>query len=177
MAQKMLAGGTASVKRAGLRASRPDDSSDRIVALDTGRVEGLCLAEPDLCVYRGIPYAAAPVRELRGRPPQPAPRWEGARAAEEFGPACPQSPYLALLSGEELSPTSEDCLTLSVWTPVEPEEAAEVAGRLLALVWIQGGGFIGGWGPYLFPRDRDDADKAVQWLARFSARYPHARDA
>ena len=83
-------------------------------------------------VYRGIPYAAAPVGELRWRAPRPAPAWKGVRAVEKFGPACMQA------GSKEMS---EDCLTLNVWTP-----AAKAGARLPVMVWIHGGAFRAGSG-------------------------------
>ncbi len=95
-------------------------------------------------VFRGIPYAEAPVGALRFRPPRPAVRWDGARECSLPGPACPQ----AVTGGaggvmHVFDPTgrmSEDCLFLDVWTP-----AADDGGRPV-MVWVHGGGFRSGWG-------------------------------
>lgn len=96
------------------------------VQTESGLVQGV--AEKDLTVYRGIPYAAPPVGELRWRAPQPPPRWEGVRPAETFGP----DPY----QGDGKGNVGEDCLYLNVWTP------ARTAGdRIPVLVWTYGGGF------------------------------------
>ncbi len=107
--------------------------------IDSGLVRGVPLGD-GLVVYRGIPYAAPPVGALRWRPPQPATAWDGVRNATEFGAACPQSALIALMSREPMPPTDEDCLFLNVWTAAPKADAG-----LPVLVWIHGGGLIGGW--------------------------------
>jgi para-nitrobenzyl esterase len=94
----------------------------------------------DGSVYRfaGIPYAAAPTGPLRFAPPQPVPTWSGVRPALDFGPGSIQ-PDSSAGRGPvmyESRPTSEDCLTLNVWTP-DPG-----AARLPVLVFIHGGGYL-----------------------------------
>jgi para-nitrobenzyl esterase len=124
------------------------ERSGPVVAIESGLVEGVHLgpgrAPGAMSVFRGIPYAAPPVGELRWRPPQPVAPWEGVRSAKEFGPACPQSPLIALMSREPMPRTSEDCLTLNVWTAAGDSEAGN-AERRPVLVWIHGGGLVGGW--------------------------------
>ena len=91
--------------------------------------------------FLGIPYAAAPVGELRWKPPQPASDWTGVRPATKFGPAClqvraPRAPEWSLVDRA----MSEDCLTLNIWRPREPEDAP-----LPVMVWFHGGAFrVGG---------------------------------
>ena len=66
-----------------------------------------------LAVFRGIPYAAPPVGELRWKPPAQPPRWKGVRTTTAFGKSCPQAD--STLGGK--LDTNEDCLTLNIWTP------------------------------------------------------------
>jgi para-nitrobenzyl esterase len=111
------------------------------VRLDSGLVEGeLVDAARDLRVFRGIPYAAPPVGELRWKPPQAVASWDGVRAAREFAPICPQPPTLAAMTREALPPSNEDCLYLNVWTAAPSAEA-----KLPVMVWIHGGGLTLGW--------------------------------
>ena len=91
--------------------------------------------------FLGIPYAAAPIGELRWKAPQPASDWTGVRQATQFGPAClqpraPRAPESCLVD----RPMSEDCLTLNIWRPTQRE-----GGPLPVMVWFHGGAFrIGG---------------------------------
>jgi para-nitrobenzyl esterase len=120
----------------------------RVVPTDTGPVRGV--DTPALDKYLGIPYAAAPVGDLRWRPPQPIARWHGVRDASQYGPHCPQeaSPF-----GTES--TTEDCLYLNVFTPSKHGEPAQVTAkngkvkkakhkRLPVMVWFHGGSLVVG---------------------------------
>ncbi|WP_217162049.1 carboxylesterase/lipase family protein [Streptomyces sp. AC512_CC834] len=111
-----------------------------IADTEAGRVEGVVCRDQIVTVFRGIPYAAPPVGDLRWRPPQPPPAWEGTRRADRFGPMCPQPPTDAAATGVDV-PMSEDCLNLNIWTG-----AAHRAERRPVLVWIYGGGFREGTG-------------------------------
>ena len=105
-----------------------------------GKVEG---AEEDgLHVFRGAPFAAPPVGELRLKAPQSHPGWEGVRDAAAFGSVSLQIQNVALddLLGGDPQPQSEDCLFLNIWTPGLDAE------RRPTLVWIHGGGFTIGSG-------------------------------
>jgi para-nitrobenzyl esterase len=91
------------------------------------------------CVYRGIPFAQPPVGALRLARPVPPSAHEGVAAADKFGPACLQEP--SMLNGGEAESYEEDCLYLNVWRPAK-------SGRLPVMVWIYGGGFMGGAGSF-----------------------------
>src|SRR5581483_940814 len=111
--------------------------------IDTGILSGTSGKSPDVRVYKGIPFAAPPVGELRWRPPQAAARWEGVRKAEQFSNACVQDttpgrgPRL-LLDGAP-PPISEDCLYLNVWTA-----AKSASERRAVIVYYHGGGLVAG---------------------------------
>src|SRR5260221_464693 len=94
-----------------------------------------------IAVFRGVPYAAAPVGELRFAPPQPVPAWRGVRDAVKDGPIAPQGrSRLAHVMGDFERPQSEDCLTLNIWTPAADSKKRPV------LVWVHGGAFASGAG-------------------------------
>ncbi len=94
------------------------------VQIETGLVEGVTNQEGSVIVFKGIPYAAAPIGDLRWREPQPAHKWDGVRRADTWGAACvqPASSLLPPYTAEFASttPTSEDCLFLNIWAPVGP---------------------------------------------------------
>ncbi len=116
-------------------------TDDAVVKTASGKLQGEVLdADSGLTVYRGIPFAAAPVGELRWKAPQPVSKWSGVRDATEFGAICPQSPVLAMMTGAALPETSEDCLFLNVWTTHRDGDDPRPV-----MVWIHGGGLSLGW--------------------------------
>ncbi|MBH0112592.1 carboxylesterase family protein [Novosphingobium sp. YJ-S2-02] len=86
--------------------------------------------------FKGIPYAAAPVGELRWRAPRPAAPWEATRDAGDFAPDCMQAPFPG--DAYPAGRVAEDCLYANVWKP-----SGDQAG-LPVIVWIYGGGFVNG---------------------------------
>ena len=92
-------------------------------------------------VFRAVPYAAPPVGARRLAAPQPFGPWGGLRDATAHGPIAPQSPSrLRAAMGDFDRPQSEDCLTLTIWTP------AADARRRPVLVWLHGGAWMSGAG-------------------------------
>ena len=110
------------------------------VSTGTGLISGTTGSSREIRVYKGIPYAAPPVGQLRWRAPQPVAPWEGVRKADHFGPVCPQT-RANVGSSETQSPMSEDCLYLNVWTA-----AKSAREKRPVMVWLHGGGFVNGNG-------------------------------
>ena len=118
---------------AGPASAAPDAARIRTVRLDSGWLRGVSGRDPSISVFRGIPYAAAPVGALRWRAPQPPTPWQGIRPADRFGSICPQDgPQQGM---------SEDCLYANVWTG-----ARDASERRPVFVWIYGGAFLAGAG-------------------------------
>ena len=108
------------------------------VHLETGLASGTQGRDRSIMVYKGLPFAAPPVGDLRFKAPQPPIAWDGVRKADSFGKVCPQS---GGPGGGNRDNMSEDCLTANVWTGAGyPGENRPV------YVWIYGGGFTGGSG-------------------------------
>ena len=94
--------------------------------------------------FKGIPYAQAPIGELRFKPPQMVNHWSGVKSAQDFGYSCPQT---GLLSMEENQ--NEDCLSLNIWGPADDSGLFFKDGTARpVMVWIHGGGFVQGSGSF-----------------------------
>ena len=138
------------------------------VTVESGVLEGIPAKSGGVALreFRGIPFAAPPLRDLRWRPPQPAARWQGVRPARRFGPRCMQLPLFSDMVFRA-SGMSEDCLYLNVWTPVRlPQSTRPV--KLPVLVYFYGGGFVAGDGSE--PR-YDGASLAARGIVTVTVNY------
>ena len=112
-------------------------NADHRVRIDSGWLLGS--EENEVLSFKGIPFAASTEGINRWRPPQKKESWRGNRDAQDYGDFCPQSKRDTLWF--ELGKTSEDCLSLNVWTPKKTS-----ATKLPVMVWIHGGGYLQGSG-------------------------------
>lgn len=113
--------------------------SHTIVDTKYGQIKGT--AANGVSAWKGIPYAKAPVGNLRFRAPEPLEPWEGVYDGTKFGPASlqPINEMTGYLDNRELE-MSEDCLYLNVWSPAADDKRRPV------MVWIHGGAFMNGTG-------------------------------
>lgn len=121
--------------------------SNPVLTIEGGQVQGVKADIKGVYVYRGIPYAAPPIKGLRWKAPQPVVPWEGVKIADKFGhPGYQAVHYPGGYTTEwgygDESPYSEDCLYLNVWT----KAPGEVNKKLPVALWIHGGGYREGWG-------------------------------
>ena len=115
------------------------------VKLDAGYITGTRVSKSgrEIFIYKGIPYAAPPTRDLRWKPPQPAAPWSGVRACTEFSIQAAQYPDPHSPEGAKKMPSTEDCLYLNVLTP-----AKKTTDKLPVMVWLHGGGLRYGNGNF-----------------------------
>jgi para-nitrobenzyl esterase len=116
------------------------------VKVTGGMLQGTAGNDPSITVFRGVPYAAPPVGNLRWRAPQPVPSWTGVRRADKFGNVCMQNSlkpgsFYQVEFYEKPEPVSEDCLYLNLWTG-----ASSADEKRPVMVWFHGGGFVEGSG-------------------------------
>jgi len=136
-----------------LDAAAGDDFCSNPVSTAEGLVSGVSEKEQPVCSYKGIPYAAPPVGNLRWAAPQPPAAREGVFKAEKFPPECCQT--AGPLFGVKASKRSEDCLYLNIWRPKK-------SGRFPVMLWIHGGTFNNGSGVIpLYRGDRIAGEKDV----------------
>jgi para-nitrobenzyl esterase len=109
------------------------------VKIEQGKIHGKTINDGRVKAFLGLPYAAAPVGELRWKAPQPPARWKGVRNATNFGAHCMQGRVYDDMVFEDSGP-SEDCLFLNVYAPAN----AGKKSKLPVMFWIHGGGYSGG---------------------------------
>src|SRR5580700_1754399 len=115
----------AQAQKADPAAVSPAPANGPIVKVRQGEAQGI--VADGVAVYKGLPFAAPPVGDLRWRAPKPAAKWGGVRAANAFSSTCAQA---------------EDCLYLNLYVPA----GAKANAKLPVMVWIHGGAFIFGSG-------------------------------
>ncbi len=140
-------------------AQSPGEVAAAEVVTTAGTVAGSL--EDGVIGWKGIPFAAPPVGDLRWRAPQPAAHWDGVRAATEYGHDCMQVPFPSDAAPLG-TPPAEDCLYANVWKP----EGAKA--KLPVIFWIYGGGFVNGGSS---PPTYSGAELAKQGVMVVSANY------
>ena len=118
-----------------------------VLEIEGGKIQGVESTVDGVYIYKGIPFAAPPVGDLRWKEPQPVIPWEGVKVADTFGPGSVQvnhdssNPWTSEFYWEDPE-FSEDCLYLNVWTPAPGKPGK----KLPVAMWIHGGAYTGGWG-------------------------------
>ena len=132
-----------SVKRNIKREAQPSTVNRQppTIKTESGLVSGYYNDKTSVTVFKGIPFAAPPVGNLRWKAPQPVKPWKGVKECVAFGPSPMQpKPVSFLMIGPEFvvpqQPLSEDCLFLNVWTA-----AKSAKEKRPVMIWIYGGGF------------------------------------
>lgn len=115
--------------------SASNPASTPATQIDTGKVQGV--VRNGAIEYRGIPYAEAPIGELRWALPVAKAPWSGTLDASDFGPACPQE---SRYSGLTDASSNEDCLSINVSVPADIKQGE----RLPVIFWVHGGAYVGG---------------------------------
>jgi para-nitrobenzyl esterase len=116
----------------------PASAAEDIVTVESGKLQGALNADHSVRLFKGIPFAAPPVGELRWKAPQTPKPWTGVRPADKFGPACLQTNVFGDIYFRDAQP-SEDCLNLNIWIP-----AHAASKNLPVFLWYYGGGFVAG---------------------------------
>jgi len=120
---------------------RPSSSAQNVsgprVKVTGGSVQGRFSPAPGGAVFKGIPFAAPPIGDLRWREPQPVQPWTGVRQAGDYANTCMQANSGWNRNSAEKA--SEDCLYLNLWTPEWPARTKKPV-----MVWVHGGGNNGG---------------------------------
>ena len=119
-----------------------------VLTIEGGQIQGVLTDSTHVMVYKGIPYAAPPVGDLRWKRPQPVVAWEGVKQCDKWGYASLQRDHTP---GEFYTEEfyfngdwerSEDCLYLNVWAPAET--LGKTDAKLPVAMWVHGGAYMGG---------------------------------
>ncbi|WP_100614201.1 carboxylesterase/lipase family protein [Confluentibacter citreus] len=133
-----------------------------VLTIEGGQIQGVPTPTEGIVAYKGIPFAAPPVGDLRWKEPQPILPWEGVKVADAYGDAAsqltwdPESFYGKEWQASGSVPFSEDCLYLNVWTPA----AGKLDEKLPVAMWIHGGGYREG---FAFEPEMDGGE---DWASR-----------
>jgi para-nitrobenzyl esterase len=148
---------TASAVAALTLASSSAWAADPLVKTTSGPISGAEAA--GVAAFKGVPFAAPPVGDLRWRAPQAPKAWISPREAKAYGPDCMQNPFPGDAAPLGVTP-AEDCLYVNVWTPKAALAAPKA--KKPVMVWIYGGGFVnGGSSPAVYSGDRFARDGVV----------------
>ncbi len=119
--------------------STPVHADSLTVKTEQGKVHGKTINDGKVKAFLGLPYAAAPVGDLRWKAPEPAAKWKGERDATRFGAHCAQGRVFEDMIFQD-GQGSEDCLFLNVYAPADAKDRS----KLPVMFWIHGGGYSGG---------------------------------
>ncbi len=129
-----------------------------------GVVCGVESLDQRIITYKGIPYAALPVGENRWKRPQPVQKWEGEKLCDNYSKIPVQPKRKDGFWKREFYPLdleySEDCLCLNIWTPAESTE-----DKLVAFVWIYGGGFEYGYSNSMYIDGHSFAKQGIVFVS------------
>ena len=128
-----------------------------VVKVESGQLSGTAGNSSEIRVFKGIPYAAPPIGDLRWRAPKSPAAWQSVRVADKFAATCMQTPYAEGSPYHAAAePVSEDCLYLNIWTGAKSEK-----DRRPVMVWIHGGALTRGSGSLPFYDGEELAKKGV----------------
>jgi para-nitrobenzyl esterase len=139
-----------------------EEDQNSVLTVEGGKIQGVEIPNKGIIAYKGIPFAAPPVGNLRWKSPQPIVPWNGVKLADKYGAAAmqvtwdPNSFYGKEWRASGSVPFNEDCLYLNLWTPA----AGQKDKKLPVAMWIHGGGFREG---FAFEPEMDGGE---DWASR-----------